>query len=67
MYFRHKKTGGIYRVMALGVRESDLEAMVSYACEETGLIWLRPAKEFFDGRYEVHIPAPETPDYSGLH
>jgi hypothetical protein len=67
MYFKHKKRGTIYRVTALGAREADLEPMVSYVCEATGLIWMRPAKEFFDGRYEVFIPAPEAPGTGMLH
>lgn len=61
MLMRHKKTGGIYRVMAMAIREEDLEPMVSYSGND-GLIWVRPAKEFFDGRYEVYIPAKTAPD-----
>ncbi|AIT13306.1 hypothetical protein DSS3P1_71 [Ruegeria phage DSS3-P1] len=52
---RHKKSGHVYRVMALAVREADLEPVVSYSGDD-GLIWIRPASEFFDGRFEVYIP-----------
>ncbi len=67
MYFRHKKTGGIYQLVALGAREADLAPMVSYACAETGMVWFRPADEFFDGRYEVYVPTAETPGSGRVH
>ena len=56
MYVKHKKSGGIYLVQALMVREEDMAFMISYSDIQTGLIWLRPAAEFFDGRFEVHVP-----------
>jgi hypothetical protein len=57
MHVRHKKTGNIYAVFALQVRESDLAPLVAYQSVQGGPIWTRPAKEFFDGRFEVYIAA----------
>ena len=57
MRMRHRKTGGIYTVMALALEEATLEPVVVY-CGATGQVWTRPASEFFDGRYEA---APDHP------
>lgn len=67
MFYRHKKTGGIYRVQMLAAQEVDLETQVVYSDVETGMIWVRPAGEFFDGRFEVYVPAPEVPGEGRLH
>lgn len=60
MYFKHKKSGGVYTLTAIVVRESDLVPLAAYT-DERGLTWTRPGSEFFDGRYEVYIPAPKAP------
>lgn len=52
---RHRK-GGLYRVVARGRLERDLAPVVIYASPE-GLVWVRPAAEFDDGRF-----APLTDD-----
>lgn len=65
MYFRHKKTGGIYSLTALVTNEADLAPTALYQCTETGMMWTRPASEFFDGRFETYImpkPTPAGPD-----
>ncbi|MCV3272548.1 DUF1653 domain-containing protein [Roseobacter sinensis] len=48
---RHRK-GGLYRVLAQGILEADRRAAVIYDDAE-GTIWIRPAEEFNDGRFEL--------------
>ncbi len=67
MFVKHKKTGAIYSIVALQVRESDLAMMVAYTDPGSGLVWLREASEFFDGRFEVHIPPKVMPKPSAVH
>jgi len=48
------KSGGIYVVIAHeATREHDLEPVVVYRACSDGRIWVRPAIEFFDGRFEI--------------
>jgi len=49
--YRHIKTGGTYRVMYNAVIESTWTPAVIYRCERYGLIVVRPADEFYDGRF----------------
>ena len=56
MLMRHKKTGGLYRVQMIAVDEETKSPVVVYADTDSGLIWTRPAHEFFDGRFVPHIP-----------
>lgn len=65
MLFRHKKTGGVYRIVNLAIQEADLTSVVVYANEATGAAWVRPASEFFDGRYEVVLQRPPPAGSSG--
>ncbi|MEP2533496.1 hypothetical protein [Shimia sp.] len=53
MLFRHKKRGSVYRLINIAVQESDMSAVAVYSDTESGLLWTRPAEEFFDGRFEV--------------
>lgn len=62
MLLKHKKTGGVYRVTALAVQEATMEPTVVYCCVNTGAVWTRPAKEFFDGRFEPYFPPKTAPD-----
>jgi len=62
MLMRHKKTGGIYTIQMIITNEADLAPTVVYSDRETGTLWSRPAKEFFDGRFERVIPAKTNPD-----
>lgn len=50
--FRHKKTGGVYAVVCNATRESDGVPLVVYRNLDTGALWVRPADEFHDGRFE---------------
>lgn len=46
---RHKK-GGLYRVMTDAVNEADRVPVVVYD-DVDGQVWVRPASEFWDGRF----------------
>lgn len=59
MLFKHKKTGGTYQLQLLATSEADLAPVVVYSCLQTGVLWTRPASEFFDGRFERVFPAPD--------
>ena len=48
---RHKK-GGLYRVVAHGLLEADRSDVVVYDDAE-GTTWVRPAAEFYDGRFTL--------------
>lgn len=48
----HKKTGGRYVVLFPAMIEATMEPAVCYASASSGMIWVRPVKEFLDGRFE---------------
>lgn len=50
--WRHRKTQGIYRVIATGLIEETLTPCVVYEAEKGGRVWVRPYDEFMDGRFE---------------
>ena len=50
----HKKSGGVYWIDYVAYNESDLSPTIIYrSTKGDGLIWCRPASEFFDGRFEL--------------
>lgn len=53
---RHLKTGGVYQIIATNARiEATLDEVVVYQKmhdPDHGSVWIRPAEEFFDGRFE---------------
>lgn len=53
--FRHKKTGGLYRVIAFGRTEATLDPVVIYQSVGTlePHVWVRPLTEWIDGRFEI--------------
>lgn len=61
MFYRHTKRGSVYRLINIGIQEASLESVVIYSDVHTGTIWVRPASEFFDGRFEVYTGQPEGP------
>ena len=54
--YRHRKTGGVYRLIARGCMESDLAPVTIYAAAD-GTVWVRPTAEFNDGRF---VPIEDT-------
>lgn len=56
--YRHKVRGTTYRVLFEAAKASSIihalddMTMVVYQGEADGLVWVRPALEFFDGRFE---------------
>lgn len=49
--WRHQKTGGVYERLMSAVNEADKAVLVVYRSVETGVRWVRPSKEFYDGRF----------------
>lgn len=47
----HLKTNKTYVILHHGLFESSLKPMVVYQGLEGGPVWVRPAEEFFDGRF----------------
>ena len=58
--WKHKKTGNIYRIVDFVIIEKTLTPAVCYEpVVEPGGLFVRPCKEFFDGRFEM-ISADEV-------
>lgn len=53
MIYKHIKTGRLYRLVAEAKQEKDLEDVVVYQHIEGGIVWVRNAKEFWDGRFKA--------------
>lgn len=49
---RHKKTGGLYRIICPARLEATLEEVIVYRSETTGETWVRSKEQMFDGRFE---------------
>lgn len=47
----HKKTGHRYEIVTFALIEATLEPSVVYRSEKDQ-VWVRPAHEFFDGRFQ---------------
>jgi hypothetical protein len=59
--WRHKKTGGLYEALTSARMESDGidgKRYVVYRGLKDGYTWIRPADEFFDGRFELTRQSP---------
>lgn len=48
---RHRRSGRLYWELHRGVMRADRTIMVVYR-DEDDRVWIRPAKQFDDGRYE---------------
>lgn len=63
--FRHRKRGTTYVVLSIGEDENHRGTdVVVYRGEDDGKIWVRPADQFFDGRFEE---LPRTASDKALH
>lgn len=64
----HKKTSNRYEIITFALIEATLEPSVVYRSEK-GQVWIRPAEEFFDGRFQQENysvePIPENVYYMG--
>ena len=49
--WRHRKSGDVYEELHRGLIERDLTPVVVYRGED-GRVWVRPARQFDDGRFE---------------
>lgn len=57
MLFLHLKTGHVYEYKGLTIIEATMEPGVIYhAPGFEDMPFLRPAREFFDGRFKVFVP-----------
>lgn len=52
-FWRHVKSGDLYRKIGAALEESTLRPMVVYASWPGGTVWVRPASEFLDGRFII--------------
>ena len=50
----HKKTSKRYEIITFALIEATLEPSVVYRSEK-GQVWIRPAEQFFDGRFQQEI------------
>ena len=50
---RHKKTGGLYKVVLLANIEASLEPAYVYESMQSHDFWIRPKAEMEDGRFEL--------------
>ena len=58
MLFLHIKSGHVYQYMSLTIIEATLEPGVMYCAPGfEDMPFIRPASEFFDGRFKVFVPA----------
>lgn len=48
---KHERSGGYYIYLSNAILEANLEPYSMYRSLEGREIWLRPAKEFLDGRF----------------
>lgn len=50
---KHKKTGGLYKVVLLANVEANLELAYVYESMQSHDFWIRPKAEMEDGRFEL--------------
>lgn len=49
--YKHLRTGGLYKVLAVGTHVDTKELLVVYAAIKDGAVWVRTYDEFTDGRF----------------
>ena len=60
LIYTHQKTGGHYRIIHFGIRESDMTPVVVYKTLIGNTVWVRPCSEFFDGRFVTGGAEPKA-------
>lgn len=55
-HWRHVKTGGVYEVLMHASDEATQYDHVVYRAVVGGRVWVRPAIEFYDGRFVQLVP-----------
>jgi len=51
----HLKSGKVYKVVSHGFIESTQECVIIYHGVDATFSWVRPFKEFMDGRFELRV------------
>lgn len=54
-FVQHRKTAGYYKILCTGRIEATLEECTVYENVHNKDIWVRPSKEFEDGRF-IDVP-----------
>jgi hypothetical protein len=68
MLFQHKKTGHLYEFRGLTIIEKTMEPAVRYAPPYSENVeFIRPAAEFFDGRFIPYVDSSEFFTPAPLH
>ena len=64
-FYRHARTGRMYRVLDVAERTSDRQYVVVYErAPDDGLTWVRPLQEFGDPeRFAYQHGPPRLPDW----
>ena len=60
MKYLHLKTGGFYELLHIAVTSDTLKPAVVYQNDD-GVVFVRLASEFFDGRFEPVLKKPLDP------
>lgn len=60
----HQKTGKKYEFLGMALWEPTKQTAVIYRCMESEMVWIRPATEFFDGRFQIVLPEQKTPTFA---
>lgn len=55
-HWRHVKTGGVYELLMHASDEATKRDQVVYRAAVGGRVWVRPALEFYDGRFVQLVP-----------
>jgi hypothetical protein len=50
--YKHLRTNRIYALLMHASDKTTGEEVVVFQSVKTGRIWIRPSREFFDGRYQ---------------
>ena len=66
MKYLHLKTGGMYELLHIAVTSDTLKPAVVYRSDD-GVIFVRLASEFFDGRFEPVLKNSPADAFAYFH